>query len=99
MGGGGQTVIRVFDASLTPGDLDAGAGDSAITGSNVNFATTYRVFQQTNPLDFSSAISIASGAATRRPTRAAGTSNRSPRSGCSGSTCAPSTPSRARSTS
>ena len=66
-GGGGQTVIRVFDASLTPGDLDVGTGDSAITGSNVNFATTYRVYQQGNPLDFTSRTAVSSGAANATP--------------------------------
>ena len=65
--GGGQTAIRVFDASLTPGDLDVGTGDSAITGSNVNFATTYRVYQQGNPLDFTSRTAVSSGAANATP--------------------------------
>jgi hypothetical protein len=47
-------IVRIFDAQLSPGNLDVGAGDSTITGSDMSFATTYRVYRQTNPLDFTS---------------------------------------------
>ncbi len=59
--GGGPTTIRVFDASLTPGSLSAGTGDSVISGSNMSFTTTYRVYKQTNPLDFSARTPVGTG--------------------------------------
>lgn len=66
-GGGGPTSIRVFDASLTPGALDAGTGDSVISGSNMSFNTSYRVFKQTNPLDFNARTPLKVGAADQHP--------------------------------
>lgn len=62
-GGGGPTTIRVFDASLTPGSLDAGTGDSTIVSGSMSFATTYRVYKQTNPLDFNARTPVTTGTA------------------------------------
>jgi hypothetical protein len=59
-GGGGPTTIRVFDASLTSGSLSAGTGDSA-NSSSVNFTTSYRVYEQTNPLDFNARVPVTAG--------------------------------------
>jgi hypothetical protein len=62
-GGGGPTTIRVFDASLSPGALDVGTGDSVISGTSMSFTTSYRVYKQTNPLDFNVRSAVTSGTA------------------------------------
>jgi hypothetical protein len=57
--GGGPTSIRVFDASLLPGgNLSTGTGDSAIDSANLTFATSYRVYEQTNSYDFNSRTAL-----------------------------------------
>ena len=61
-GGGGPTEIRVFDASLTPGALDAGTGDSVISGTSMSFGTSFRVYEQTNPRDFHARVPVTGGA-------------------------------------
>lgn len=56
-GSGGQVTIRVFDAQFSPNHgLSALAGDSTVSSSanSTNFYTHYRVYRQTNPLDFTS---------------------------------------------
>lgn len=63
VGGGGLTTIRIFDASLTPGPLSSGTGDSVISNNNMSFATSYRVYKQTNPIDFNSRSAVTSGVA------------------------------------
>jgi hypothetical protein len=46
--------LSVFDAAYrSEGDLRSSTGDADINGSNQDFETEYRVFEQTNPLDFS----------------------------------------------
>lgn len=62
-GGGGLTTIRIFDASLTPGSLAGGTGDSVISGTSMSFTTSYRVYEQTNPLDFNARTPVSSGTA------------------------------------
>ena len=66
-GGGGSTAIRIFDAQVTPGALDVGTGDSVIAGSNMSFSTDYRVYRQTNPLDFNARTPLTTGAANQTP--------------------------------
>ncbi|MEX2293943.1 MAG: hypothetical protein WD691_09170 [Acidimicrobiales bacterium] len=61
--GGGLTTIKVFDASLTAGSLSTGTGDSVISGSNMNFTTSYKVYKQTNPIDFNARVAVAAGVA------------------------------------
>mgnify|MGYP001460829428 CR=1 FL=1 len=49
----GSVDINVFDASYNPnGDTQTNAGDRNL-GSSAVFPTEFRVYQQTNPLDFS----------------------------------------------
>jgi len=62
-GGGGPTTIRIFDASLTSGTSSAGTGDSAIVSGSMSFATSYRVYEQTNPLDFNARTPVTAGSA------------------------------------
>jgi hypothetical protein len=62
--GGGQVVLRVFDAQLTPGPLSAGTGDSSITGT-ASFTTTFRVYHQTNALDFTSRTPVGAASANQ----------------------------------
>jgi hypothetical protein len=61
--GGGLTTIRIFDASLTPGGSSTGTGDSNINSSSMSFSTSYRVYKQTNPLDFNSRTPVTAGSA------------------------------------
>jgi hypothetical protein len=57
--GGGQVVMRIFDAQLTPGPLSTGTGDSSITGT-ADFTTTFRVYRQNNSLDFTARTAVGS---------------------------------------
>ncbi len=67
-GGGGSTEIRVYDASLNPQDgLNNGPGDSNIVSGTMSFSTTYRVYRQTNPLDFNARTPVTPGDADKNP--------------------------------
>src|SRR3546814_918298 len=58
----GSIDIRVFDASNKPGGTQTTrAGDSSINASNQDFETEFRVFEQTNALDFTARQPLESG--------------------------------------
>jgi hypothetical protein len=58
----GSVALNVFDASYVAGALDEGSGDRSLDGGG-NFTTNFRVYQQTNALDFSARTAIGSGTA------------------------------------
>lgn len=58
----GSVSLNVFDASYVAGNLLDGAGDRTLDGGG-NFPTAFRVYRQTNTLDFSARTPVTAGAA------------------------------------
>jgi hypothetical protein len=56
----GSVSLNVFDGSYVAGALDDGAGDRSLDGGG-NFSTNFRVYRQTNVLDFSARTPVGSG--------------------------------------
>ena len=90
----GPINIRVFDANHAAGNVDHIAGDRNL-GTGGNFSTTFRVYQQNNPLDFTDRTAL--GGAVADTTDGSCHWNVPPATGTGTATVSPSRPRGARS--